>query len=144
MAVAGGLCLIAFFAYDRWNQTPQQWMFTRDFMLNRHWIPRGATVFWSLGVAFCLVAVSYYLVDVRRYRAGWFVILGRTALALYFGHHLIVLTLVNQRLGLKFNDWWLYAIMNLMLLIVLLYAGRAWLALKQVVADRRALRPAHG
>jgi len=145
MAAAGGLCVIAFFAYDWWNQTPQQWMFKRDFILNRHWIPRGATVLWALGVALCLVAASYYVVDVRRRRVGWLVILGQTALPLYFGHHLIVLTLVNQWLQLKFNDWWLYAITNIMLLIVLVYAGRAWLALKDVIRIRRrpSLRPAH-
>ena len=144
MAAGGGLCLVAFFAYDWWNQTPQRWMFTRDFMLNRHWIPRGATVLWGLGVALCLVASSYYLIDVRRHRAGALVILGRAAFPLYFFHQLIVLTLVNQRLGLRFNGWWLYAIMNLMLLIVLLYAGRAWLALERLVRADRALRSAPG
>ena len=60
----------------------------------------------------------------------WLVTLGRTALVLYFIHQLIVLTLVNQRLGLRMNDWPWYLGANLVLLIVLLGIGKLWLTVE--------------
>lgn len=144
MAWVGAACLVGLFGYDWWAQTAQPWMFKRDFILNRHWIPRGATTLWCLGLVFCLLPAAYYLVEVRRRSAGWLVALGRTALPLYFGHHLIVLTLVNQWLGLRFNDWGLYTLMNALLLILLVSAGRGWLIVRRTVRERIAMRAVHG
>jgi uncharacterized membrane protein YeiB len=87
---------------------------------------------WVIGMAFCLMAAFYYLAEVRRLRMTWLVTLGQTALMLYFLHHLIVLTLVNQYLHQKFNNWWFYGLANLALLIVLLGLGRLWLEIRRV------------
>ncbi|HEV8440399.1 MAG TPA: heparan-alpha-glucosaminide N-acetyltransferase domain-containing protein [Methylomirabilota bacterium] len=132
MAAVGVLCIAWLFAYDWWAQTPNRWMFKRDFILNNHWTPRGATAVWVIGMAFCLMAAFYYLAEVRRLRMTWLVTLGQTALMLYFLHHLIVLTLVNQYLHQKFNNWWFYGLANLALLIVLLGLGRLWLEIRRV------------
>ncbi len=130
MLVAGVLSLAWLLGYDWFAQTENRWMFKRDFILNRHWTPRGASVAGILGTIFILMAIFYYLGEVRRLRLTWLVTLGRTALVLYFLHQLIVLTLVNQRMGMRFNDWWLYGIANLVLLAVLLALGKLWLEVR--------------
>jgi surface polysaccharide O-acyltransferase-like enzyme len=79
---------------------------------------------------FALMPAFYYLAEVQRCRMTWLVTLGRTALVLYFIHQLIVLTLVNQRLGLRMNDWPWYLGANLVLLIALLGIGKLWLTVK--------------
>jgi len=131
MLGAGALCFAGFFGYDWWAETPKRWTFMRDFILNNHWTPRGASVIWILGMLFVLMALFYYAAEVRRLRMTWLVTLGRTALVLYFLHQLIVLTLVNQRLSMRFNDWWLYGLANLVLMVLLLGIGRLWLEVKR-------------
>jgi hypothetical protein len=64
------------------------------------------------------------------------VILGQTALFLYFTHHLIVLTLINQWLGLRFNNWWVFAAAYALLGLLLVAMGRGWQALKRVWRER--------
>lgn len=123
---AGLLCLLWFFGWDLWAQTADRWMFTRNFSLNNHWTPRGATLAWVFGTIFLQIALAYYLVEIRRLPARWLVILGQTALFLYFTHHLIVLTLINQWLGERFNDWWAYGVANALLVLLLVALGRAW------------------
>jgi uncharacterized membrane protein len=130
MAGAGVLCFAVFFAYDGWAGTANRWTFKRDYILNNHWTPRGASSIWVLGMIFALMPAFYYLAEVLRGRMTWLVTLGRTALVLYFIHQLIVLTLVNQRLGLRMNDWPWYLGANLALLIALLGIGKLWLAAK--------------
>jgi uncharacterized membrane protein len=130
MLIAGGLCLVWLFAYDWFADTANRWTFKRDYILNNHWTPRPASVVGILGMIFVLMAAFYYLAEVRRIRMTWLVTLGRTALVLYFLHQLIVLTLVNQRLGIRFNDWWGYAAANVALLAVLLGIGKLWLEIK--------------
>ncbi len=77
--------------------------------------PAAPRAIWVLGMIFVLMPAFYYLAEVRRWRMTWLVTLGRTALVLYFIHQLIVLTLVNQRLGLRMNDWPWYLGANLAL-----------------------------
>ena len=55
------------------------------------------------GVA-CLLAAAYWLMEVKRREFRWLVILGQTALMLYFVHQLIALTLINQALGMRFEQ----------------------------------------
>ncbi|HYB43506.1 MAG TPA: heparan-alpha-glucosaminide N-acetyltransferase domain-containing protein [Candidatus Methylomirabilis sp.] len=136
MAGVGSLCIAWLFAYDWWARTQYRWMFKRDFILNNHWTPRGASVVWVIGTVFCLMALFYYVGEVRRLRMTWLVTLGQTALFLYFVHHFIVLTLVNQRLHLMFNNWWRYGLANLLLMLVLLGLGRSWLEIKRLWRDR--------
>jgi hypothetical protein len=131
MAGAGVLCFAVFFGYDAWAGTANRWTFKRDYILNNHWTPRGASSIWVLGMICLLMPVFYHLAEVLRWRMTWLVTLGRTALVLYFIHQLIVLTLVNQRLGLRTNDWPWYLGANLALLIVLLGIGTLWLTAKR-------------
>lgn len=134
----GGLaCVAAYFASDWWMQTSPRVSFKRDFLLNRHWIPRGATNLWVLGMLGALLAGAYWLLEVKKRSLPWLVTLGQTALMLYFVHQLIVLTLVNQYLGLRFNHWVVYWLVNAALLVALVYLGRAWLEIKRVARRLR-------
>lgn len=137
MLGASALCFLWFFGFDWWAQSANRWMFKRDFILNNHWTPRGVSTIWVLGMLGAFMAAFYYLAEVRRDRMTWLVTLGRTALPLYFIHQLIVLTLVNQRLGMRFNDWPQYLLANLALLIVLLGIGKLWLVAKSRLQARR-------
>lgn len=139
MAAAGVASLAVFAAWDWAHGTPLHLAlaFKRDFIVNNHWIARGVTSFLCLGAVFCLIGVAYYLVEIRRLPAQWLVILGRTSLMLYFLHHLIVLTLVNERLGLRLNNWWWFALANLALLVALVGIGWLWLELREGLARRR-------
>ena len=67
---------------------------------------------------------------------GWLVILGQTALMLYFVHQVIELTLVSQRLGLRFNHWALYWAGNVLLIVLMVGLGWGWLQLKRRVRQR--------
>jgi len=136
MAVIGGLCVGWLFLYDWWNQTPKRFTFMRDYVLNNHWTPRGATVVWVIGMVFCLMALFYYLAEIRRIRMTWLVTLGQTALFLYFVHQLIVYSLINQRLHMKFNNWWLFGFANLALMFALLGLGRGWIEVKRMYRER--------
>lgn len=136
MAGAGALCLAVFTAYDWWADTPNRFTFKRDYILNNHWTPRGVSVLWILGMIFLLMAAFYVVAEVWRWRLTWLVTYGRTALILYFVHQMIVLTLVNQWLGLRANDWWRYGAANLALLVALLGLGRLWLEVRSIVKAR--------
>jgi uncharacterized membrane protein len=130
MLGAGIICFAWLPAYDWYAQSANRWTFKRDFILNNHWTPRPATAVGIIGMLLVVMAIFYWLAEVRRLRMTWLVTLGRTALVLYFLHQLIVLTLINQRLGLRFNGWWRYAVANLALMVLLLGIGRLWLDLK--------------
>jgi hypothetical protein len=135
MAAAGALGLAWFFGWDAWSHTPDRWMFTRDFILNDHWTPRGAMLAWVFGMIFLQIPLAYYLVERRRLPSRWLVILGQTALFLYFTHHLIVLTLINQRLGERFNNWWTFSVANALLILLLVAMGRGWQQVKRWYRD---------
>ena len=135
MAAGGVLCLAWFFGWDAWAHTANRWMFTRDFTLNNHWTPRGAGLAWVFGMVFLQIALAYYLVELRRLPSRWLVILGQTALFLYFTHHLIVLTLVHQWLGERFNNWWTFSAANALLILLLVAMGRGWQEAKRWYRD---------
>jgi len=81
------------------------------------------------------------VVEVRHVPVGWLVVLGRTSLMLYFLHHVLVLTISREWLGLKLdNCWWWYALANVLLTIVLVSLGRLRLEIRSVAARR--LQPA--
>jgi uncharacterized membrane protein len=138
VAAAGAVCLVWFFAWDAVAGTTNRWMFTRDFILNRHWTPRGATLAWLFGMVFCQIALAYYLVEIRGWPSRALVLLGQTALVLYFVHHFIVLTLVNQQLGLRFNNWGIFALANAALVLLLVAMGHGWQAATRWYRDRRS------
>lgn len=143
MTVAGLVGLAVFAIWDWAHGTPLHLSlaFKRDFIVNSHWTPRGISTFLGLGSGFCLLGLAYYAVEVKRLPAGWLVVLGRTALMLYFLHHLIVLTLAKEWLGLALNNWWWYALAYAVLMALLVGIGRLWLGIRGVVARRR-LQPA--
>ena len=140
MTAAGVLCLVAFMAWDGAHGTPVHLSlaFKRDFILNNHWTARGVTNLLCFGAVFCLLGLAYYLVEVRRLPAEWLVILGRTSLMLYFLHHLLVFTLMNEWLGWKLNSWWRYWLANAVLMILLVCLGRLWLAIRASAGRRRS------
>ena len=127
MAAAGVLCLLAFVAYDVWMHTPVRFGFMRDFIVNRHWTPRGVTLFWVGVVLFGTTPAAWYLMDYRGWAPRWLVELGQTAMMLYFVHQIIVFTIVKHWLGVSFRSWLGYWVANVVLLVLLLYIGKAWL-----------------
>jgi uncharacterized membrane protein len=140
-AVVGFLGVVAYVASERLLSLPTGFGFRRDFLLNRHWTPRGVTNFLVIGGVATLLAGSYQVMQGRRYQLRWLVVLGQTALMLYFVHQFIELTLVSRVLKVTFKNWWLYGAANVILIVLLVYLGRAWLAIKRI-ARQRVLRPA--
>lgn len=138
MSTVGVLFLAVFVAWAWAHGTPPHLSlaFKRDFIVNNHWISRGVTNFLCLGSVFCLLGLAYYVVEVRRVPVGWLVVLGRTSLMLYFLHHVLVLTIAHEWLGLKLDSWWWYALANVLLTIVLVYLGRHWLEIRSMAARR--------
>ncbi|MGH7310838.1 MAG: hypothetical protein ACREK6_19340, partial [Candidatus Rokuibacteriota bacterium] len=131
-AAIGVIFLLIYLAWEWWLPTSPRFGFPRDFMLNRHWTPRGVTVALIIGGVACLLAAAYWLMEVKRRELRWLVNLGQTALMLYFVHQLIVLTLVSQALGMRFHSWPLYLAANVVLILILALMGKAWLGIKQV------------
>jgi peptidoglycan/LPS O-acetylase OafA/YrhL len=130
MGAAGLLCLTAFVAGDAWMHTPVRFGFMRDFIVNHHWTPRGFTLFWVGAVLFLTMPAAWYLMDHRGWAPRAVVELGQTAMMLYFVHQIIVFTVVKRWLGVAFGSWLGYAVANVLLMVVLLYLGRAWLSIR--------------
>jgi uncharacterized membrane protein len=129
VAVAGGtgaVLVAAFFAYDSWAATPMRFGLRRDFILNRHWTPRGAALLWVGGMLLLLLAAAYWVMEVRRLRLPWLVVLGQTALFLYFVHQILVYTLVSRALGWRAGTWPAFWLANAVLMAALLGLGWVW------------------
>ena len=131
-AVAGGALLAAFVALDWLVATPLRFGLKRDFILNRHWVPRGLTLLWIFGTLLLLLAAHYFVIEVGGRRLHWLVILGQTALFLYFIHQVVALSLVNERLGWRFNRWDLFILANAVLVASLVGFGRLWIAARRL------------
>jgi uncharacterized membrane protein len=136
MAGAGILCLLAFIAYDTWVHTPVRFGFMRDFIVNKHWTPRGIALLWIGAVLFLSTPAGYYLMDSRGWAPRWLVDLGQTAMILYFVHQIIVFTIVKRWMGVAFDSWLSYGIANAVLMVILLYLGRAWLMIRRRLKRR--------
>lgn len=136
LGLAGAGCLIAFALYEGGLHSGDHLSFKRDLMLNRHWTPAGSTLLFITGVLALLLQATHWVMEIRRVPLGWLVILGQTALMLYFVHQVIELTIVSQRLGLRFNHWALYIVANVLLIILMVGLGRGWLQLKRWVRQR--------
>ena len=120
----------------------------RDFIVNHHWTPRGVTLLWVGAVLFGSTSAAWYLMDHRGWAPRWLVELGQTAMMLYFVHQIIVFTVVKKWLGVAFHSWLGYWVANVVLMVLLLYIGKAWLWLTaapppEALAARRA-GPLHG
>lgn len=132
MLVVGALCLAAFLPLELWlGSAPRHFSSRRDLVLNRHWNPGPVTCLWILGYVFTALPLVHYLMEVRRYRPGWLVVLGQNALMLYFVHQVIARTLVRQRLGVLFHSWWPYLLANVALLALLVGLGWLWPEIKR-------------
>ena len=133
MAIGAGLgtlMVLAFFLYDAWAATPVRFGLRRDFILNRHWTPRGVALLWVLGMILLSLAAMYWLMERRGWRLRWLVVYGQTALFLYFFHQVIAFRLVEQYLHWHFDRWPLFAAANIVFLLILLACGWAWRAAK--------------
>jgi uncharacterized membrane protein len=125
-AGVGALMVVAFFVYDWWADTPLRFGMRRDFILNRHWTPRPAALLWVLGTLSLMLAAAYWIMHRRRWRLRWLVILGQTALPLYFLHQVIALRLVTQWLGWRFEAWPTFWLANGVFVVMLVGCGWAW------------------
>jgi uncharacterized membrane protein len=134
-ALAGVGCLIAFGLYEGLLHTGDHISFKRDLMLNRHWTPAGSTLLFIAGMLALLLPATYWVMEIRRVPLGWLVILGQTALMLYFVHQVIEYTLISKWLEWRFN-WTLYAIANVLLIVLMVVLGRSWLRLKRWLRQR--------
>ena len=130
LAVVGGVFMVlALLAEWRWPSTPHIG-FTRDLGLNKHWIPGPITAVWILGTVFVLLSLFYWLCEVRSWRPRWLVMLGQTALMLYFVHQIIAYSVMNKWLHVNFKSWAVFAASNLVLVLVCIALGYGWKAIK--------------
>ena len=137
-AVAGIVLVGAFLAYDWWAATPVRFGMKRDFILNRHWTPRPDSLAWVLGTVLLMLAAAYWVMEARRRPLRWLVVLGQTALFLYFIHQILAYTLVRNWLGWRFNDWPRFWLANAVFMLVLLLLGWAWLDVKRRLGPVRS------
>jgi uncharacterized membrane protein len=136
----GAVMVAAFFVYDWWAATPMRFGTRRDFILNNHWTPRGAALLWVLGMVLLLLGAAYWAMERRRWRLPWLVVLGQTAMFLYFFHQIIAFTLVKQRWGWHFDTWPQFWLANAVFVAGLVACGWAWRELRRWRPRRR--RPA--
>ena len=140
MAAVGATLVAGFFLYDSWAATPLRFGMRRDVILNRHWTPRPPALLWVFGMVLLLLAAAYWVMERRGARLPWLVILGRTALFLYFLHQVLAFTLVKEWLGWRFNAWPRFWLANALFMVLLLGCGWVWSAVRGRIA--RAHRPA--
>ena len=140
LALVGAALVLAFFVHDWWRDTPMRFGTRRDFILNRHWTPRGAALLWVLGMVSLMLAGAYVVWERWRWRLRPLIVLGQTALFLYFIHQVIAYTLVKGRLGWHFDDWPRFWAANAVFMVALLGLGWAWQEIKGRTI--RARRPA--
>jgi uncharacterized membrane protein len=134
--IAGACMVVAWIVWDAWMQTPVRLGMKRDFVLNNHWTPRGPSVLWVLGMLGLTLGGAYWVMERWRWRLPWLVILGQSALFLYFVHQIIAFTLVGEWLGWRFNAWPSFYVANGAFVLLLLALGWLWLRLKRVLSDQ--------
>jgi Heparan-alpha-glucosaminide N-acetyltransferase, catalytic len=135
LAAVGAVLMVAALLAEWWWPSRPHIGFTRDLGLNNHWIPGPITGVWILGTVFVLLSLFYWLCEVRGWRPGWLVMLGQTALMLYFVHQIIAYSLANKWLHVNFKSWAMFWTSNLALIVICIGLGYAWKAIKS-----RALR----
>ena len=134
----GVACVLTYVVWEWLVPTTPRFGFPRDFSVNRHWTPRGATL-WLIAAGIALLLSGlYWLMERRRVSLPWLVTLGQTALMLYFVHQLIELTLVNKLLGYRFTSWWLYWLANAVFVVFLVWLGHTWQRIKPRLPGQQA------
>jgi hypothetical protein len=131
LTAAGVACLAMTVAWEVSTRGRPLLGFTRDYILNNHWVPRGATAAGVLGVIFVCLGLMYYLMRVRRHRLRPLVIAGQSAFLLYFLHHFVVVSLVRRGLGIELHSWSVYWLANALLMAALIALAAGWLAIKR-------------
>jgi uncharacterized membrane protein len=150
--IGAAFMILAVLAEFVWPSSPHIG-FTRDRVLNRHWVPAPITTLWILGMLFVLLGLFYWLCEVRGWRPQWLVVLGQTALMLYFVHQVIAYTVFGdswlfQRVvgqHSPFRQWWKFWLANTVLMAACVGLGYAWQAIKARSGGRPVLsaqRPA--
>jgi len=157
LALVGGvLVVLAVVGELVWPSFPHIG-FTRDRVLNHHWIPAPITTVWILGTVFLMLAFFYWLCERRGWRpdshnvvssltSRWLVVLGQTALMLYFVHQVIAYTLLGERglpfsVQLNFHRWWEFWLANAALVAACVVLGYGWQAIKARRTARRSSSP---
>jgi len=140
LAAVGAVLVVAFFLYDWWAATPMRFGTRRDFILNRHWTPRPPALLWVFGMVLLMLGAAYWAMERAGRRLPWLVLLGQTALFLYFFHQIIAYPLVRHWLGWRFNAWPRFWVANAVFVVLLLGFGWTWREVKARIA--RARRPA--
>jgi uncharacterized membrane protein len=135
MGMVGVFGAVAMWCYDATTLS-----FTRDVVLNGHWVPRGAMVAWVVGAAAVTLAAAWWVTEVARLQLRWLRVLGRTALALYVVPLLLVVHLAHRALGVRRSEWPEFWVATAGLIAVLVVIGMAWLTLKSSVRTRIAWR----
>jgi len=80
---------------------------------------------------FVMLAFFYWICERRGWRPQWLVVLGQTALMLYFVHQVIAYTIFGERwLNVRFHQWWPFWLSNLALIVGCVGLGYAWQAIK--------------
>jgi uncharacterized membrane protein len=134
-AGAGIVMLVVFVLADGWIETPVRLGMNRDFILNNHWTPRGASLLWVFGELLLALGAAYWFMQRRRWSLRWLVILGQTALFLYFIHQILAITIVSEWLGWRFDRWPIFYAANAVFILLLLALGWLWQRLKRTVPD---------
>lgn len=134
-ALVGAVMVAAFLVYDWWTGTPLRFGMRRDFILNRHWTPRPAALLWVFGMLLVQLATAYWAMERHRWRLPWLVILGQTALVLYFLHQIVALTLVREWLGWRLNAWPAFWLGNAVFVALLVGCGWIWRELRGRIAQ---------
>jgi uncharacterized membrane protein len=130
LAVIGAaLAIVALLAEWRWPSTPHIG-FTRDLGLNHHWIPGPITGIWVVGTVLLMLSFFYWLCELQSWRPHWLIVLGQTALMLYFLHQIIAYSLAEKWLHVDFKSWLPFWTSTLVLVLICIGLGYAWKAIK--------------
>ena len=142
LAIVGGIFMVlAVVAELVWPSQPHIG-FTRDRVLNHHWVPGPITTLWILGTLFVMLGFFYWLCERRGWRPAWLIVLGQTALMLYFVHQIIAFTVLGERgLRLNFHRWWQFWLANAALIVACVLLGYAWQAIKARLKGWRSSSP---
>jgi hypothetical protein len=131
LASAGVACVAVAVAWELSMRGRPLLGFTRDYILNNHWIPSGATAVGVLGLIFIGLGIMYYIMTVRHHRLRALVIAGQSAFLLYFLHHFVVVSLVQRGLGIEMHSWSVYWLANALLMGTLIALAAGWLGVKR-------------
>ncbi len=125
IGAVAAVCLISYITLGYRTGTLTTFNFTRDFIINYHWLPRPVTILWILGALLVNFIAVYFLVEIMKWRLTWLRWFGRSALLLYVAHLLLISVIGKRIMEISLDSWWQFAAVNLLLLASLLLLVRA-------------------